>query len=175
VDLVQHLEQRHMDLELHRPVLDHQACTATFLLWNLSGQMVGFQQYRPSGIKPFKNDPRLARYFTFVGRPTVAVWGLESLDLTPDVVFITEGIFDAARLTQRGVSALAVLSNDPSGDVKNWLGCLPRLRVAVCDNDAAGRRLALCGDVAVLAPDKDLGDSPEEFVNQLIDRFVHTR
>ena len=172
MDLVGHLKQRHLDLELHRPVLDHAESLATFFLWNLSGQMVGFQQYRPGADKAFKNDPRLARYFTFVGHPTVAVWGLESLDLTPDVVFITEGIFDAARLTQRGVSALAVLSNNPSTDVKNWLRCLPRRRIAVCDNDAAGRRLARCGDVAVLTPGKDLGESPEEFVSDLIRRFV---
>lgn len=172
MDLVRHLEERHLDLALHRPALDHVESTATFFLWNLSGQMVGFQQYRPGANKMVHGDARLARYFSCVGRHTVAAWGLESLDLTPGVVFITEGIFDAARLTRRGVSALAVLSNDPNTDVKNWLRCLPRRVIAVCDNDAAGRRLARCGDVAVSTPGKDLGESPEEFVSDLIRRFV---
>ena len=170
--LAEHLKARHLDLELHRPVLDEAEGVATFFLYNLSGQVVGYQQYRPSAGKEKKNHPREGRYFTFRKAPTVAVFGVESLHLTPNVVFVTEGVFDAARLTSRGVSALAVLSNDPTTDVKNFLQCLGRRVVAVCDNDAAGRRLAKLGDVAVFTEDKDLGDSDNEFVDELVRRFV---
>lgn len=172
MSLVEHLRSRHLDLELHRPMLDEEEGVATFFLYNLSGQLVGFQQYRPSASKSKSNSPRNSRYFTFRKAPTVAVFGVESLDLTPGVVFVTEGVFDAARLTSLGVSAVAVLSNNPTSDVKNFLACLGRRVVAVCDNDAAGRRLAALGDVAVFTEGKDLGESSEEFVHGLVARFV---
>jgi len=46
-----HLKHRHLDLELHRPILDEELNIATFLLYNLSGQLVGYQQYNPLGDK----------------------------------------------------------------------------------------------------------------------------
>lgn len=167
----EHLVGRHLNLELHRPVVDEVERVATFCLWNLSGQLVGYQQYRPEGEKKPQNNPKQGRYFTYRTQPTHAVWGVESLHLTPNVVFLTEGVFDAARLTNRGYSALAMLSNDPSEDVRNWLSCLNRRVVAVCDNDKAGQRLAKFGDVAVFTEDKDLGDSSEDEVTELLKQF----
>lgn len=170
--LKEHLLSRHLDLELHRPMLDESEGLATFYLWNLSGQLVGYQQYRPTGEKKPNNNPKLGKYYTYRKQPTLAVWGVESLNLTPNVVFLTEGLFDAARLTERGVSALAVLSNNPSPDLRNWLTCLNRKVVAVCDNDNAGRKLAKFGDEVVFCEEKDLGDSTDEFVTQLVNTFV---
>ncbi len=170
--LENHLKSRHLDLVLHQPMLDEVEQVATFFLWNLSGQLVGYQQYRPSGEKKPNNNPKLGKYFTHSKLPTLAVWGVESLHLTPNVVFLTEGVFDAARLTARGFSALAVLSNNPTPDLRNWLTCLNRRVVAVCDNDDAGRRLAKFGDVAVFTEDHDLGDSTDEFVTELVKRFA---
>lgn len=170
--LVEHLKRRHLDLELHRPVLDLENDVATFYLWNLSGKFCGYQQYRRFGEKKPQNNPKQGKYFTFRKQPTVAVWGVESLHLTPHVVFVCEGVFDAARLTSKGVSALAVLSNNTGWDLKNWLSMLNRRVVAVCDNDSAGRKLAKFGDVSVFCEDHDLGDSSDEFVNQLVARFV---
>ena len=163
-----HLLSRHLDLDLHQPMLDEENQVATFYLWNLSGQLVGYQQYRPAGEKKPNNNPKLGKYFTYSKQPTMAVWGVESLHLTPNVVFLTEGVFDAARLTARGFSALAVLSNNPTPDLKNWLRCLNRRVVAVCDNDTAGKRLAKFGDVAVFTDDHDLGDSTDEYVSWLV-------
>jgi len=170
--LVEHLKRRHLDLELHRPMLDLENDVAAFYLWNLSGNFCGYQQYRRFGEKKPSNNPKLGKYYTYRKQPTLAVWGVESLHLTPHVVFLTEGLFDAARLTSRGVSALAVLSNNPSPDLRNWLTCLNRKVVAVCDNDAAGRKLAKFGDVAVYTDKKDLGDSSEEYVTNLLKEFV---
>ena len=166
--ILEHLKERHVDLELHRPMIDEVERTATFYLYNLSNQIVGYQQYRPESDKTRNNHPKLARYFTYRKQPTLAVWGLESLYLTPHIVFLTEGIFDAARLTERGYSALAALTNNPTKDLRNWLGMLNRKVVAVCDNDAAGRRLAKFGDVAVFTEDKDLGEADDEFVTRLV-------
>ena len=152
-------------------MLDEVEQVATFYLWNLSGQLVGYQQYRPNGEKKAQNSPREGKYFTYKKQPTLAVWGVESLHLTPDVVFLTEGVFDAARLTDRGYSALAVLSNNPSPDLANWLACLNRRVVAVCDDDAAGRKLAKFGHTALFMQAKDLGDSSDEDVTELLANF----
>ena len=171
MDLKQHLQSRHLDLDLHRPMLDDAEGVATFYLYNLSGQLVGYQQYRPTGDKKPNNNPKLGKYYTYRKQPTLAVWGVESLHLTPNVVFLCEGVFDAARLTKRGYSALAVLSNNPSPDLRNWLTCLNRRVVAVCDNDVAGRKLAKFGDVVLFTEEKDLGDSDEEFVTKVLQNF----
>ncbi len=170
--VTQHLVDRHLNLDLHRPVVDEVERVATFFLYNLSGQLVGYQQYRPEGEKKPQNNPKQGKYFTYRHQPTLSVWGVESLHLTPDVVFLTEGVFDAARLTGRGYSALAALSNNPNQDLRNWLTCLNRKVVAVCDNDDAGRKLAKFGDVAVFTLDHDLGDSTDEYVTQLLETYA---
>ena len=162
-----HLRGRHLDLELHRPMLDEVEQVATFYLWNLSGQLVGYQQYRPLGEKKPQNNPRQGKYFTYNHQPTLAVWGVETLHLTPHVLFLTEGVFDAARLTERGYSAVAALANNPLG-LESWLGCLNRRVVAVCDNDVAGRKLAKFGHQAVFTEEHDLGDSSAEYVTNLL-------
>jgi hypothetical protein len=153
--------------------MDEVERVATFFLYNLSGQLVGYQQYRPEGSKKPGNNPKLGKYFTYKKQPTLGVWGVESLHLTPHVVFLTEGVFDAARMTERGYSALAALSNDPSRELWNWLFCLNRRVVAVCDNDKnkAGSKLAKFGTHVATTYDKDLGDSPDEVVDDLLARF----
>lgn len=139
---------------------------ATFALWNLSGQMVGYQVYRPDRDKAPCDDPREQRYFTFVSRfggktPALAVWGLETL-LPGEPVYLCEGVFDACRLHRLGFAAVATLGSDPK-PLREWLGCLPQKKVAVCDGDAAGRKLAKFADAAVFLPEgKDAGDLSDE-------------
>ena len=168
--MTDHLKSRHMNLDLHKPVLDDVERLATFYLWNLSGQLVGYQQYRPEGTKKPQNNPKEGKYYTYRRKEDLTVWGLESLHLS-DTVFVTEGVFDACRLTSRGYAALAVLSNDPSSDVRNFLYMLRRKVVVVADNDKAGRKLAKFGDQVVYTQDKDLGDSDEEFVTYLLEKY----
>lgn len=171
--LKEHLKSRHLDLDLHRPAIDEAEGVATFYMWNLSGQLVGYQQYRPAGDKKPNNNPRLGKYFTFRQAPTVGVWGVESLHFTPHVVFVCEGLFDAARLTSRGVSAVAVFTNNPGKDVMNWLKMLGRKVVVVCDGDQAGAKLAKYGDVSLcLLGGKDLGEADEETVTFVLQNFV---
>ena len=115
----------------------------------------------------------MARYFTYRKQPTHGLWGLESLYQDNGVVFLTEGVFDAARLTNRGKSALAACCCDPQGDLRNWLQCLGRPVVVVTDNDKAGARLAKFGNYVECCPEegKDLGEAPEEFVNYLVEKY----
>lgn len=171
--VTEHLKDRYLNVELHRPVVDEANRVATFYLWNLSGQICGYQQYRPEGCKKPNNNPKEGKYFTYRKQPTLALWGVESLYLTPKLLFVCEGLFDAARLTNRGISAVAVLSNDPGSDFRNWVLMLNRYVVVVCDNDIAGEKLAKYGDVFVYPPsEKDLGDSDEQFVTILVKEFV---
>jgi hypothetical protein len=122
MNLVQHLKDRHLDLDLHRPVVNDTEGVATFYLYNLSGQLVGYQQYRPLGEKKPQNNPKEGKYFTYRKLPTLGVWGVESLHLTPNVVFLCEGVFDACRMTEVGCSALAVLSNNTGWGLKELVG-----------------------------------------------------
>jgi hypothetical protein len=172
----QYLQSRHLDLELHRTCVDEEERTATFFLWNLSGQLVGYQKHRPDAPKTSAcNDPRQGRYFTYRKQPTHAVWGIESYYNSDGVVFVTEGVFDAARLTALGRTAFAMCANNPQKDMRNWLHSLARPVVAVCDNDAnrAGNKLAKFGHYVEYCPDvgQDLSDSPEEFVRYLLNKY----
>lgn len=169
--LREHLRERHMDLDLHVAWLDEEQNRAVFPLWNLTGKISGWQHYRPDRGKIGNNDPRESRYFTRQFEP-VAVWGMESWLLT-NTLFITEGIFDAARLTERGQSAIAMLSNDPSLMVRKWLWLVRRQRpvVAVCDDDAAGRKLAKLGHQSYTMRAHDLGDASDEEVDHIIREY----
>jgi DNA primase len=188
--LKQHILDRHVDMNLHTVWLDEVERVATFPLWNLSGELVGYQAYRPDADKVQKNDEK-GRYYTYKGnklvpcwmdRPkhnrTIGVWGLESWNLST-TLFVTEGIFDAARLTQRGYSAIAVLSNDPNTSTLNWLLQVRTQRptVAICDPGAAGRKLAktahkahtvcVTGNTAA-----DLGDVDDDYVTKVIQCYT---
>ena len=129
---------------------------AVFPLYNLSGQLVGYQNYRPDATKKKTNDPREARYFTRVSEKTV--WGLEYLNPLKPHLFVVEGIFDAVKLVELGLNAVAVLSNDPKA-VAYMLWSLPYTTIALCDNDAAGLKLAkYCKTHKVLTTAKDMGE-----------------
>lgn len=171
----EYLQSRHVNLSLHRPVVDEEERVATFFLYNCSGQLVGYQQHRPDAPKtPQKHGPKLARYFTYRKQPTHSLWGLESLYQSNGVVFLTEGLFDAARLTEKGQSALACLCNNPQRDLKNWLDSLARPVVVVADNDKAGKALAKFGNFCEVCPEpgSDLSDSSEDFVNWLVQKYA---
>lgn len=175
---------RHVDLNLHPVWFDEAERVATFPLWNLSGQFAGYQAYRPDASKVKKNDVK-GKYYTYRGvklmprhSRTVTVWGLESWYLST-VLFVTEGVFDAARLTELGLSAVALLSNDPAMDTKNWLAMVRTQRpvVAVCDPGKAGFKLAKVGHEAHVVnvpgmPDADLSDAPDEYVREMVASYL---
>lgn len=166
----QKLRERHLDPTKYHVSWDDEV--ATFLLFNLSGQIVGYQNYRWYAEKVRNNDPRESKYFTYMNRNMLCVWGMESFNFRTDVLFLTEGVFDAVRLHQLGLPAVAVLSNNPK-QLRPWLRTLPRHVVAVCDGDKAGRALAKLGDEAVIMPDGlDLGDLSEENVRKTVDKWV---
>lgn len=177
-----HLKERGIDPEQTRVIIDGD--DTYFFLYNLSGQMVGYQKYNPKYQKTGQSnlsDPRMAKYFTWVSDEDkfkkIAVWGLESVDLMRDkFIFITEGIFDCARVHQSGYPGIAVLCNNPSDSLKGWLNTLPQKKIVIYDNDVAGKKLIKVSDHAFTVPTgKDLNDlSPEEaksFLDECINQI----
>lgn len=170
-----HLKERHLNLDLHRPLLDKDLNIATFLFYNFSGQLVGYQQYNPNGDKRIFNSKIGGKYYTYRKQPTISIWGLESFYISDGPIFITEGIFDAARLTELNQTAFAVCSNNPPKDYKNWFKNLTRPVIAICDNDLAGLKLAKFGNSYEIVPDgKDLGEAPDDYVLYLIQKYNGT-
>ena len=170
--LLKHLHSRYMNTDLHRVWVNENEGIAVFPVWNLSNQFIGYQQYRPDKSKEKNNNPLEGRYFTRIKDGKVGVWGLESWDLS-NTLFVTEGIFDACRITNLGYSAIATFGNDIGNTTKSWLWMIRKTRkvVTVCDNDndGAGLKLAKYGNVSITVSDyKDLGEAPNEYILDLI-------
>lgn len=166
-DILSHLKDRGIDPDKTKVVIDEKTNDVYFYLYNLSSQMVGFQKYNPNYVKTGQSnldDPRMAKYFTWVSDEgkgkSIAVWGLESFDIMNDkYIFITEGIFDIARIHEAGFPGIAVLCNNPSDSLKNWLSILPQKKIVIYDNDDAGIKLKKIGDYAYTVTDvKDIND-----------------
>lgn len=171
--IIEHLHSRYLNTDLHRVWVAEDEGVAAFPLWNLSGQLVGYQQYRPYASKEAKNDPRMGRYFTRVKDSRVGVWGLESWNLS-NTLFITEGIFDACRITARGYSAIALLSYTTSSTTRAWLSTVrcSRQVVAVCDGDTSGHKLARYAHRYHVVESGDLGDASDSYVSNLLKNYV---
>jgi len=171
--LLNHLHSRYLDTNLHTVWVDDVECIATFPIWNISGQLVGYQTYRPDKNKEANNNPKDSRYFTRLKDGKVGVWGLESWKLS-NTLFITEGVFDATKLTYFGYSALAVFGNSVCPSTAQWLHMIRQHRpvVSICDSDAAGISLAKYGHTYHVVKDyKDLGDASLLYVKTLLSKF----
>lgn len=171
MNLKSHLLERKVNFDIHSPVLDLDNNIATFFLYNLTGQLVGYQQYNPQGDKKAFNDKSNSKYYTYRKTPTVTLFGLESYNKSSSVVFLTEGLFDATRLTFYGQTAFAALTNNPPKDYYNFLRSLSLPVVCVCDNDNSGQKLSKFGDYVEVTNAKDLGDESEEYVRYLMNKY----
>ncbi len=167
-----HVLGRGVDPDIHVFWTDEDEGVATFPILTQIGQMVGYQQYRPSAGKERKNHPRQGRYYTYTSERARGVWGMESWRFS-QTLFLTEGIFAAAQMTRQRVSAVALMSNDPK-HLSNWLLCVRMTRpvVAICDHGEAGVRLAKFGHLShQMPPSFDLDDASEEYVSRLISKY----
>lgn len=137
------------------------------MLFDLSGAVCGYQQYRPDADKMKKNHPREGRYFTYRTPGRTAVFGLETWSWSTPL-FLVEGIFDCVRIHNAGFAAIAMLTNDPK-HLGGWLRSLSRPLFAICDSGAAGLKLAKFADRYALCPEgQDLGSMSDDGANDLI-------
>lgn len=159
-DMRQHLESRFFAPCLYNGVTVTEE-EMTVILWNLSGQLCGYQVYNPHKPKKAK-EPRECKYFTHLSTGQNAVWGLETLEHRFPYLFITEGIFDACRLHSVGLPAIAVLGSNPQ-HLLSWFTALPQKIIACCQGDKAGLLLALTADQAIFLPEgEDVSSLPDE-------------
>lgn len=174
-----HLLGRHYDSSLYKHQMLYQpdpdflcGSVLTVDLHNLSGQCVGFQQYRPDVLSKKCNDPRDSRYFTYTPKGVNAVWGLETLDrLKPDL-YIVEGLFKASTLHMLGYNAVAVLGATPK-PMRQWLSLMPYNLIAIGDNDKAGEKLV--GMFGGFTLDKDLDEYTLEELREILCTIHQTK
>ena len=159
-----HLEQR--GATFHRYFADEE--TATFLLYNPHGKLVGYQVYRPLGTKEKKNHPREGRYYTYLPKEVDGFFGLEYDVGGP--LFVVEGIFKAMKLHNLGFSAVAVLGASPKR-LKSWFKAVKQQRplVATGDNDPTGAQLVSLVGIGFQSP-KDLDEMTDEEVLECIEK-----
>lgn len=171
--LKHHLKERGMNPDLYKPAYGYSAGKVTFYLYNLTGQLVGYQHYRPmAGKKRQRNDPKFGRYFTYCPAQTIAVFGLECLDPTKDVLYVTEGVFKAAVLHRLGYNAIAVLTSTPK-HMKSWFRILKRQYnlIAIGDADDAGRKLVNIVGNGFQSP-VDLDEMTDEAILEMLNEFA---
>lgn len=169
--LVEHLKSRNLDMEKHKVWLNEEERVATFPLYNLLGVMTGYQQYRPEGTKKINNNPKEGKYFT-KSQQAFAMWGLESWSFS-NTLFVAEGLFDAAKLTYLGYSAVAVFCNNLSADSLSWVRFVQKIRpvVFVRDADVAGKWFSSYGTTICTEHYKDLGEAPLSYVKELVKNY----
>lgn len=167
-----HLSERRLNPALYSGVsLDEENTVATFPLWNLSGRMVGFQQYRPLTPKSNQSKPNEQRYFTVaskVGKVSeLLVFGTERLSHRNKVLFVAEGVFDVSPLHARNSNALGMLTNNPK-HLYEFVRSLGYHVVALCEGDRAGKAMANLGNEVVYLPEgKDPADMPDSWLDDL--------
>jgi len=141
-----------------------------FPLWNLSGQYIGYQQYRPGDTKGRRNDPRDGRYYTSLhgdkNEKPLAVWGLETYHYDDRCLVVVEGVFDAVRLHNHGVPCVAVLSSSTK-HLRNWLSSLGKKIYKV--EDGHGSKLGPYQNLELPFGRKDLGECSEDQVKEVLE------
>lgn len=181
IDLKQHLIERGMDPELYVVAYDYEEQSISFLLYNLSGQIVGYQKYRPgSEQKKKRNDEDLGRYYTFTSKHKSddgtsfkdGVFGLEAIlppvRFTDRPLYIVEGVFKAAVLHRLGFDAIAVLTSHPKR-LKSFLRIVKTVRpvVGIGDPDPAGEKLVRFVGAGFTSP-KDLDEMSDLSIIKLL-------
>lgn len=166
--IVKHLLKRHFDPSRHKVWIDYNLGLATFPLYDVGGVLRGYQQYNPSTTNKKSNDPRESRYFTY-HRGTKetgmgVVWGLDSLTNSRGTLFLTEGVFESARLLSYGYDSVAILTSCPPVQTVTQLYGLGYETLVWCgDADKAGRRSKVIKMVdEVMFFEVDLDEVPEE-------------
>lgn len=178
-----HLLSRGVDTTSINVYLNEIEGIATFPIWNMSGQLAGYQQYNPARAKSLHIEGVTCKselkYFTYAGlegdplrrkgKKKLLVWGLEYLELSTATIFITEGIFDAIKILNAGFPCIAVLSNDPHY-LKSFFMALNRPLIAILDKGKAGAKLAKYGNKAHTIPEEfgDLGEMSQGEVNKFL-------
>lgn len=178
-----HLLARGCDPDAYHCHVDEVKRVATFMLYTLSGKLIGFQAYRPEAPKDREGKgfhPRDLKYFTYVTRSapglidSVSLFGFERFDVNDRIVYLVEGIFDAVAIHNLGLNALAALGNVGKGrlvPLRAQLAALGMTTIAVEDGDASGSELGRHTHHRIhCPPGEDPASMPPDQLRQLLAR-----
>jgi hypothetical protein len=138
----------------HNCWVDHENELVTFPLWTVDGKLIGYQRYNWRETKIRDNG---ARYFTWLddAYKQVACYGIDNC-CGHSPLFVTEGIWDALRVSNCYVDCLALLSCSPHRQLRQWLRMYAGNRpiIGLCDNDEnkSGNRLISTVDIHYFPP-----------------------
>jgi hypothetical protein len=104
------------------PYAGIEADVARFPTYDFAGRMTGFNQYRPNGDKKSPNNPQDGKYFSYVSKNEIAVFGLESF-LFSRPIYLVGGMFKAATLHRLGYTALHVSGVSPNICSRSYSFC----------------------------------------------------
>jgi len=174
---INHLLSRGVDASRTYFVYDEQTNNTYFFLYNLNGNIVGYQKYNPDYPKE-GGLGYLGRYFTKVqkgatGHSKIAVFGLDTYSIDSKYIFIAEGVFDIIKVHNLNEPGIANLGCSVSPQAKNWYSTLPQIKIVIQDRDDAGTELGAVGDYIYTVPEpyKDLGEMPQEEVKKFIENI----
>jgi hypothetical protein len=163
----EHLLQRGLTPRI-RAWVSYEEEIVRFPLWTLDGKLIGYSRYNWAVGKLRSNDEH-GRYINKANDAYCMLWGLEHFYDSPDVIFITEGVWDAVRAVNAGYSAVAALTATPSKALLGYFKSINGYRrsIVIADNDPAGAKLKKMGFEAysVPGPAKDLNDLTQEEAN----------
>jgi hypothetical protein len=149
----------------HNAYVDYEQEIVTFYIW-CGTKLVGYQRYH---WREQKTRDNLGKYYTYVSKPhrQCACWGTDDL-LGYGPLFIVEGIWDAVRIKNCWRDSLALLTNQPSKQLRWWLRNVfhNRTIIAILDNDEnkQGLKLAKAADKHFVVPKQgtDIGDMSDD-------------
>ena len=171
-----HLQQRGLNENI-RAWVDYVNELVYFPIWTLDGKLIGNQRYSWASPKMRSNDP-WGRYITRISKDYKAVsfWGAEHIDLSPPVVFYTEGIWDAIRIINAGYSALAIFTCSPHKQLRGLMRDVNngRRQIMIGDNDenGSGERARDFAPEFFLCPKGDPGDMTPEECKEWLDSLI---
>ena len=142
--------------------VDDASEAVTFPLYH-GGIMVGYQRYRWMGDKSPHNKEH-GRYYTWISEAyrTVTLYGTDNC-CGHGPLFVTEGVWDALRVTACWVDCVALLTCSPHHQLKQWLRMYAGRRPIVLLADSDGK-MGEWGDYRFLPPDgaKDANELSHE-------------
>lgn len=164
-----HLIQRCKNYPEIFGVVDHENEIFTRYIYNLSGEIIGYQRYNWRADKFKNNDPK-GRYYTYVSKvdnkTELCVMGLETFDSRRHIIYVVEGGFEQASAVSCGFNCVATLTNTTKR-IDGWLKTNHLTSVALCQPDKASMLLARNTDYHIVLP-KDLDDLTYDELQELI-------
>lgn len=180
LSITTHLKERHFSVESYSTVfVSEEHGKAYFMLYGFGGELVGYQCYTPLLPKRANRlEDHERRYYTYLtkeaGEIKKTAFGLETITPETKEIFLTEGVFDACRLHELGLCALALLGSDVE-HLKEQLFLLGIKLIPVCEGDEAGLKLAKLAtseEVIHLPEGKDLGDMELSTIKSIFMKYL---